>query len=204
MRGFEPNSLSVRSPSVNLHKKDVIELLLALLAVIAGSIAASGAFVSASYERQRVALEEKPTVFLACEPDFRSLDAAQGVKPETTAAFLTNRGAHWIHIAKMDSDETPAAFARCSLSNYGRLPLLNIQLTLTLQGKKTSLDVPGLGSSERFTFSMINGTNANLRFAFVPVVTVTRVDTGSEDADVLFLSRSLLTLQNRAIEPAAR
>ena len=189
---------------MNLEKKDIIELVMALLAVIAGSIAASGAFVSASYERQRVALEEKPTLLLACEPEFRSLDVAQGLKPEANAAFLSKRRADWIHIAERDSAQTPAAFARCSLNNYGRLPLVNLRLTLSLEGRNTFLDVAGLGSSERFTFSLINGTNANLHFAFVPVAKVTRVDTGSEDSVVLFLSRSLVALQNRTIEPAER
>lgn len=194
--------VSTRIPYVSLPKKDVIELFLTLLAVIAGSIAASGAFVGASYERQRVALEEKPTVFLACEPEFRSLDAAQGLKPEANAAFLTNRGANWIHVANVDSDETPAPFARCSLSNYGRMPVVNLRLSLMLQGKKAFLDVPGLESSERFTFSLINGTNANLRFAFEPTVAITRVDTDSDDTVALFLSRSLRSLQYRMIEPA--
>ena len=189
---------------MNLAKKDVIELFLTLLAVIAGSIAASGAFLGASYERQRVALEEKPTVFLACEPEFRSLDEAQGLKPEANAVFLTNRGANWIHIANVDSDETPAPFARCSLSNYGQMPVVNLRLSLTLQGKNAYFDVPGLESSERFTFSLINGTNTNLRFAFEPNVAITRVDTGSDDTVALYLSRSLRSLQHRAIEPAAR
>lgn len=187
---------------MSLEKKDVIELVLTLLAVIAGSIAASGAFVSAAYEQQRVTLEEKPAVLLSCEPEFTSLDMAQGIKPETNAAFLNSRGAGWVHIGALDRAQTPAPFARCTLTNYGRLPLLNVRLSLTLEGKRTSLDVPGLASSERFTFSLINGTNATLRFAFVPAVTVTRVDTGLDDTVVLFLSRSLVALQERAIEPA--
>ena len=187
---------------MGLEKKDFIELLLALLAVIAGSIAASGAFVSATYERQRVSLEEKPAILLSCEPEFTSLDMAQGTKPPANAAFLNDRGARWIHIADLDRDQTPAPFARCTLGNYGRLPLLNLRLALTLQGKRRSLDVPGLASSERFTFSLINGANEKLRFAFAPTATVTRVDTGLEDNVVLFLSRSLLLLQQQTIEPA--
>ncbi len=185
---------------MRLEKKDVIELVLTLLAVIAGSIAAFGAFVSAAYERQRVTLEEKPAILLSCEPEFTSLDIAQGIKPEANAAFLNNRGAGWIHIGNLDRAQTPAPFARCTLTNYGRLPLLNVRLALTLQGKRRWLDVPGLASSERFTFSLINGANAGLRFAFVPAVTVTRVDTGLDDTVALFLSRSLVTLQGRTIE----
>lgn len=187
---------------MNVDKKYVIELVLTLLAVIAGSIAASGAFVSASYEQHRVTLEEKPAILLSCEPEYTSLDVAEGTKPETNAAFLNSRGARWIHLANLYRDQTPAPFARCALSNYGRLALLDLRLALTLQGKRTSLDVPGLAPSERFTFSLINGTNVMLRFAFVPAVTVTRVDTGSQDSVVLFLSRSLVTLQQRTIEPA--
>ena len=188
---------------MGFEKKDVIELVLTLVAVIAGSIAASGAFVSASYEQQRVALEEKPAVLLSCEPEFTALDMAQGIKSETNAAFLNDRGAAWIHIGNLDRDQTPAPFARCTLTNYGRLPLLNLRLGLMLQSKRRSLDVPGLAPSERFTFSLINGTNANLQFAFVPAVTITRVDTGLDDRVVLFLSRSLMALQGRTIQPAS-
>ncbi|HET9393553.1 MAG TPA: hypothetical protein VFO29_08575 [Candidatus Rubrimentiphilum sp.] len=187
---------------MSLEKKDVIELVLTLVAVIAGSIAASGAFVSASYEQQRVALEEKPAIFLSCEPEFTTLDAAQGRKPEENAVFLDGRGASWVHIANLDRDQTPAPFARCTLTNYGRLPLLNLRLGLALQSKSHSLDVPGLAAAERFTFSLINGTNANLRFAFAPTVQVTRVDNGLDDTVVLFLSRSLIALQAQTIKPA--
>lgn len=187
---------------MSLEKKDVLELVLTLVAVIAGSIAASGAFVSAGYEQQRVSLEEKPAILLFCEPEFRSLDIAQGIQPETKAAFLDNRGAHWIHISNLYRDLTPAPFARCTLTNYGRLPLLNLRLAIALQGKKRSLDVPGLAPSERYAFSLINGANMTLRFAFAPAVTVTRVDTGLDDTVALFLSRSLITLQRRAVAPA--
>ena len=187
---------------MNDKQKTFIELMLTLLAVIAGSIAASGAFVSASYERQRVALEQKPTIFLACEPEFRALDTAERIKPETNAAFLTNRGARWIHIADFELDQTPAPFARCTLSNYGRLPVLNLRLGLSVRGSKTSLDVPGLASSDRYSFSLINGTSAYVRFSFEPIVTLTRVDTGSQDSVPLYLSQALVRMQERPVEPS--
>lgn len=130
---------------MSLEKKDVLELVLTLVAVIAGSIAASGAFVSAGYEQQRVSLEEKPAILLSCEPEFRSLDLAQGIEPETKAAFLDNRGAHWIHVSNLYRDLTPAPFARCMLTNYGRLPLLNLRLAIALQGKKEIAGCTGPG-----------------------------------------------------------
>jgi hypothetical protein len=70
----------------------VLELVLTLLAVIAGSVAATGSFLGASYERDRVELDRRPAVLLACEPEFRALDNAEGTKPPTNTVLLTARG----------------------------------------------------------------------------------------------------------------
>jgi hypothetical protein len=183
--------------------KDFIELVLASVAVIAGSIAASSASISAFYEHQRVAIEQKPAIFLMCEPEIRALDAAERIKPETNAALLTNRGAEWIHLADVNREETPSPFARCTLMNYGRLPVLNLRVQLTIDGEDASLDVPGLGSSDRYSFSLINGTRAHLHFAFHNLVTLTRVDTDTRTAVPLFLSDQLLALQQRTVIPGS-
>ncbi|HZZ65287.1 MAG TPA: hypothetical protein VFE17_07310 [Candidatus Baltobacteraceae bacterium] len=181
--------------------KGSIELVLTLMAFIAGSIAATGSFMSASYERQRVALEQKPAIFLSCEPEYRALDIAEHLKPEPIAAFLTIRAAHWVHVAEDEKQgEAPASFARCTLTNYGRLPVLNLMLGMTLRGGSAALDVPGLAPSNKFTFSLINGTNQPMRFTFERVIVLTRVDTGTQEHAPLFLSEALVSLQNRIVE----
>jgi len=188
------------------NNKELIELALTLLAVIAGSLAAIGAFLGASYEHQRVELLTKPALFLSCEPEIRLLDIVEGTKPATRAALLTDGGARWIHLAGSGRGDMPQPFASCALTNYGQLPLFNMRMRLTLQSSnksrtpsttKTFLDVPGLSPSATYSFALINGTNDTIAFAFEPSLTVTRVDTGAEGAVPLFLSEELVDLEHR-------
>jgi len=115
------------------NKGDVIELVLTLLAVIAGSVAATGAFLGASYERDRVELERRPAVLLACQPEFHALDVAEGTRPPTNTILLTARGARWIHIVSDGRSDTPQPFARCTLTSYGQLPVFNLRVNLQVQ-----------------------------------------------------------------------
>lgn len=195
------------------NNKELIELALTLLAVIAGSLAAIGAFLGASYEKQRVELVRKPALFLSCEPEFRLLDIAQGNKPAARAALLTGSGARWIHLASDARDDTPQPFASCALTNYGQLPLFNMRVRLTVQTAdqsrgsttaRTFLDVPGLSPSATYPFALINGTGGPITFAFEPMLTVMRVDTGTQGAVPLFLSEELLDLQQRVGEQLQR
>ena len=200
-----------RTPPVNAsekawNNKDLIELALTLLAVIAGSLAAIGAFLGASYDKERVEIVRKPALFLSCEPEFRLLDIAQGTKPAAHAALLTGDGARWIHLTSDDHGDTPQPFASCSLTNYGQLPLFNMRMRLTLQSidhrgatttARTFLDVPGLSSSATYSFALINGTSGTMAFAFEPTLTVMRVDTGMQGPAPLFLSSELIDLEHR-------
>lgn len=195
------------------NDKELIELALTLLAVIAGSLAAIGAFVGASYDKERVELVRKPALFLSCEPEFRLLDIAEGTKPAARAALLTGRGARWIHLANDDRGDTPQPFANCALTNYGQLPLFNMRMRLTLQstGRQSAstsavafLDVPGLSPSATYSFALINGTSGAVAFAFQPALTVTRVDTGMQGVVPLFLSQELIDLEHRSEEPDPR
>ena len=178
--------------------------------MIAGSIAASGAFLGASYEKQRVELERKPALFLSCEPEFRSLDIAEGTKPATHAALLTDGGARWIHLISDGHGDVPQPFASCALTNYGQLPLFNMRMQLTLQSTNQQhasriatafLNVPGLSPSASYPFALINGTSKTITFAFEPMLTVMRVDTGTQGAVPLFLSEELIDLEHRVEEP---
>ena len=195
------------------NDKELIELCLTLLAVIAGSIAAIGASVGASYEKQRVDLERKPAIFLSCEPEFRVLDVAEGTKPATNTALLTDDGARWIHLISDGSGNTPQPFASCTLTNYGQLPVFNIRMRIALDPNfdqdpsavtGTHLDVPGLSPTASYSFALVNGTSKKITFAFEPSLTLMRVDTGSEATVPLFLSSGLVDLEHRAQEPEVR
>lgn len=188
-----------------------LELLLTLFAVIAGSIAATGAFLGASYERDRVALEKRPAVLLSCEPEFRTLDIAEGTRPPTNTIVLTPRGARWIHIVSDRGGDVPQPFARCALTSYGQLPVFNLRVALKLEmldlpGKEPktvdpSFDVPGLTPSQPYPFGLINGTHANIRLNFDRTITLTPVDSGTATVETLFLDQGLLNLQQQPVQP---
>lgn len=203
----------MRAKLSDWNDKDVIELVLTLLAVITGSIAAIGAFLGASYEKQRVDLERKPAIFLSCEPEFRELDLAEGMKPATNTALLTDDGARWIHLLSDGQEDTPQPFASCTLTNYGQLPVFNIRMRIALHANsdrddlpitRASLDIPGLSAAGSFPFALINGTNKKVQFAFEPALTLMRVDTGAQTAVPLFLSAELVALEHRVQEPELR
>jgi len=194
------------------NKGDVIELVLTLLAVIAGSVAATGAFLGASYERDRVELERRPAVLLACQPEFHALDVAEGTRPPTNTILLTARGARWIHIVSDGRSDTPQPFARCTLTSYGQLPVFNLRVNLqvqllgaghdTLATVDSSFDVPGLSPSQPYPFGLINGANTGVTFQFARALTLTPVDTGTATVETLFLDRGVLDLQQRTVEAA--
>jgi plastocyanin len=193
-------------------KSDAIEFVLTLLAVIAGSVAATGSFLGASYERDRVELERRPAVLLACQPEFHALDLAEGTRPPTNTILLTARGARWIHIVSDGRSDTPQPFARCSLTSYGRLPVFNLRVKLqvtlvgashdTLATVDSSFDVPGLSPSEPYPFGLINGANTSMTFQFAPALTLTPVDSGTATLEPLFLDQGVLNLQQRTVEAA--
>lgn len=190
---------------------ETLELVLTLLAVIAGSVAATGAFLGASYERERVVLERQPAVLLSCEPEFRALDTAEGTRPPTNTVLLTPRGARWVHIVSDGRADVPQPFARCALTSYGQLPVFKLRVALKLEmldqsGKEpttvdSSFDVPGLSPSQPYPFGLINGTAANIRLDFERALTLTPVDSGTATIETLFLDQGLLNLQQRAVPP---
>lgn len=188
----------------------LLELVLTLLAVIAGSVAATGSFLGASYERDRVELERRPAVLLACEPELRALDVAEGTRPPTNTVLLTARGARWIHIVSNGRADVPQPFARCALTSYGVLPVFNLRVALKLQvlGKAgdlpktvdTMFDVPGLSPSAPYPFGLINGASTSLRFRFKPELTLTPVDRGRATVETLFLDQGLLNLEQHVVQ----
>jgi plastocyanin len=193
-------------------KGHVIEFVLTLLAVIAGSVAATGSFLGASYERDRVELERRPAVLLACQPEFHALDVAEGTRPPTNTILFTARGARWIHIVSDGRSDTPQPFARCTLTSYGRLPVFNLRVPLqahlvgashdALVTVDSSFDVPGLSPSEPYPFGLINGANTSMTFQFARALTLTPVDSGKATVETLFLDQGALNLQQRIVEAA--
>lgn len=166
--------------------------------------------MGASYERDRVELERRPAVLLACEPEFRALDMAEGTRAPTNTILLTVRGARWIHVVSDGRGDVPQPFARCTLTSYGRLPVFNLRVTLKLTLPRergiepktidSSFDVPGLSPSAPYPFGLINGEERSMKFQFAPALTLTPVDSGIATVEPLFLDQGVLNLQQHAVQ----
>jgi plastocyanin len=97
------------------------------------------------------------------------------------------------------------------LTSYGQLPVFNLRVALKFamldqrskepQTIDSSFDVPGLSPSQPYSFGIINGTEANIRFKFEPALTLTPVDSGTVTVETLFLDQGLLKLQQQLVQP---
>lgn len=182
---------------------------MSLIAAVGGTLAALGGLWIAYHQMVRDEIERSPAVHLSCRPEFRLAEIAQNISAPEETLLLTESGGQWVHVggtlsARKTRSSEPAApepFGRCEVRNYGRLPVLNIRIPLTLRfagGRSTVaiVDIPGLAPDASYEFSMLNGTSKSLTFAFDPTITVTRVDTRSTGNAPLFKDERLAELES--------
>src|ERR1700733_8871971 len=112
-------------------KRVHFEIVLSLIAAIASSVAAIGASFTGFYQMQAVNLERIPAVHLACRPEYRLAEQAAHVTEPEETLLLRPSGGELIHVAGSDP-MTPDPFARCTVKNFGRLPLLDMHLPTRL------------------------------------------------------------------------
>lgn len=190
-------------------KKFSLEVALSLVAAIGGTLAALGGLWIAYHQMARDEIERSPAVHLSCRPEFRLAEIAQNISAPEETLLLTESGGQWVHVggslsprkARANEPAAPEPFARCEVRNYGRLPVLNIRMPLTLRfggGRSTVavVDIPGLAPDASYEFSMLNGTSKSLVFAFDPTITVTRVDTRVTAKAPLFADERLAELES--------
>ena len=188
----------------SINRTDV-EIFLTLLAAISGSLAAVGAFVGASYEKARVDLERRPAIHLSCSPEFAPLDLAEHAAPPAQTLLLTTRGGRWVH------NSGPTPFARCAVTNYGHIPVLDVRIPLdlsfgpgpTLQPIQTVVDVPGLAADASFDFGLLNGSRSRLTYHFGRTANLARVDLDAPTKERLFADDGVAELETRAVDPSS-
>jgi plastocyanin len=183
-------------------KQTDVEIVLTLLAAISGSLAAVGAFMGASYEKARVDLERRPAIHLSCRPEFAPLDAAEHEPPPARTLLLTTRGGRWVH------NSGPTPFARCAVTNYGHIPVLDVRIPLDLsfgssvspQPVEAVVDVPGLPADASFDFGLLNGVRSRLTYRFGRTVEVARVDLDAPTKERLFADDGVAELEARGVD----
>jgi plastocyanin len=199
-------------------KRVHFEIVLSLIAAIASSVAAIGASFTGFYQMQAVNLERSPAVHLACRPEYRVADqAAHEAEPEETL-LLRPSGGELIHVGggdPMDMQQggvpTPEPFARCTVKNFGRLPLLDMHLPTRLTFSNPAsgvvtrttfvLDLPGLSADAEYQFSLLNGSNDILRIAFDRTVLLANIEGNDEVSERLFVDARVAELERMAVNP---
>jgi len=189
-------------PSIN---RTDVELFLTLVAAIGGSLAAVSAFVGASYEKARVDLERRPAIHLSCRPEFAPLDVAEHAPPPAQTLLLTARGGQWVH------NSGPTPFARCAVTNYGHIPVLDVRIPLFLsfgpgrapQSIATVIDVPGLAADASFDFGLLNGSRSRLTYRFGRAANLARVDLDAPTKERLFADDGVAELETRSVDPSS-
>jgi len=184
-------------------KRTDVEIILALLAAVGGSLAAVGAFMGASYEKARVDLERRPAIHLSCRPEFAPLDAAEHEPPPARTLLLTSRGGRWVH------NTGPTPFARCAVTNYGHIPVLDVRIPLALsfgssespRPVETVVDVPGLPPDASFDFGLLNGARSRLTYRFGRTADLARVDLDVPTKERLFADDGVAELEARGVDP---
>jgi plastocyanin len=186
----------------SINRTDV-EIFLTLVAATSGSLAAVGAFLGASYEKARIDLERRPAIHLSCRSEFAPLDAAEHTSPPAQSLLLTTRGGRWVH------NSGPTPFARCAVTNYGHIPVLDVRIPLDLsfgsglapQTIETVVDVPGLAADASFDFGLLNGSRSRLTFRFGRAANLARVDLDVPTKERLFADDGVAELETRAVDP---
>jgi plastocyanin len=189
------------------------DTVLSLIAAIASSVAAIGAFFTGFYSMQAVNLERIPAIHLACRPEYRLAELAAHVEQPEETLLLRPSGGEWLHVGGGAGEHTPEPFARCTVKNFGRLPLLDMHLPLTLSFKNAQsgsvmrtrfvLELPGLSADAAYEFSLLNGSVDGMRIAFDRTVFLSALDATGQVPEHLFADARVSQLEHMQIESGA-
>lgn len=201
-------------------KRDHFEIVLSLIAAIASSVAAIGAFFTGFYQMQAVNLERIPAIHLACRPEYRLAEQAAHVDPPEETLLLRPSGGEWLHfggsdrMGSMGAMAVPEPFARCAIKNFGRLPMLDMHLPTHLAftnprtGKTTRstfvIDLPGLSADAEYQFSLLNGSAGTMQTTFERSVLLSSMDGNGQISQHLFVDARVPELERMRVPPSSQ
>jgi plastocyanin len=208
-------------------KKDHFETILSLIAAIASSVAAIGAFSTGFYQMQAVNLERIPAIHLACRPEYVLAEAAAHVERPEDTLLLRPSGGEWVHVSGAGAMtgmpgmsgmgggvDTPDPFARCTVKNFGRLPLLDMHLPTRLSFTNSAtgavvrstfvIDLPGLSADAEYEFSLLNGSSDLMQVSFERTVLLAALDGNGQVSQHLFVDGRVAEIERMRVEPGDR
>ena len=201
--------------------REHFETALSFIAAIASSVAAIGAFSTGFYQMQAVNLERIPAIHLACRPEYRLAEQAAHVDQPEETLLLRPSGGEWIHVGGSTGMgmrdmrvDAPDPFARCTIKNFGRLPLLDMHLPtqVTFKNPRTGaiarstfvVDLPGLSADAEYEFSLLNGSPDVMQIAFDRSILLSAMDGNGQTSQHLFVDAGVPRLEGMRIEPGNR
>jgi plastocyanin len=155
---------------------------------------------------------------LACRPEYLLADQAAHISEPEETLLLGPSGAEWIHVGGTDlmgmplsPVATPQPFARCTVKNFGRLPLLDMDLpthltfrnpaTGTIMRTTVELELPGLSADAEYDFSLLNGSNDVMGIVFDRTVHLANLDGNGQVAEQLFVDARVPELERMTVQP---
>jgi hypothetical protein len=112
--------------------------------------------------------------------------------------------------------ELPPLFARFTLTNGGRVPVVRVRIPVTIffypnphdvsnaQQEQTAVDIPLLVPGGTFDFAVANASTLNVRYEFSRKASLTRIDTEKADEMTLFADDGVANNEHQIINGYAR
>jgi hypothetical protein len=203
-----------------------ITALAALVAALGGIWAAIASYMSATAAFGQLDLQRKPVIVLTCNSTFRLEEEAHKVSPPTNVLFL-EPGQSGL-VIKLDQTiptytssgeiiEYPPIYARCSVTNAGALPVVQVELPLTVsfyqnvtrsmtpeESDRRTILVPFLKPGEAYEFGIAQGSVTPASFRFDRTGSLTRIDTEQPAKMTVFDTPGYFTPENQIMPGFAR
>lgn len=190
--------------------RSFLEIVIALVAAITGSFAALGAFAGATFEEQRLDLEKAPAIHLSCSAEYSNRDLAEHRSGPAETLLLAEDGGTLLHVPVAGDEPAQSPFARCSVTNYGRLPVLDVRIAVHFAVLRSAgqenrpataiVVIPGLSPDATFEFGLLNGADARLRVSMDRTASVTRVNAPGPSIEKLYADDGVVALEERPVE----
>jgi hypothetical protein len=190
-----------------------------LIAAIGGFWAAVATSMGASAAFGQLDLQRKPVIVLTCTSTFRLQEEAHKIAPPVDVLFL-QPGQEGSGLVPFDNTiptytqdgkiiEYPPLYARCMLTNAGALPVVQVELPLTVtfwndalpptpgQTEQRVIRLPFLKAGESYEFGIAQGSSARASFKFDRTATLTRIDTERPTPVTVFVNQGFMAAENQ-------
>jgi len=173
---------------------------------------------------EQLDLERRPVLILTGQPAFLLQETTHNIPPPSRVLFLEPDSSRLVlfdsKIPMMNKEgllyELPPLFARFTLTNGGRVPVVRVRVPVTVffypnphdvsnaQQEQTAIDIPLLVPGGTFDFAVANASTLNVRYEFSRKASLTRIDTEKADEMTLFADDGVANSEHQIINGYAR